>query len=90
MGLSILTCLGHFIIYRMIKTFKQHIVPFIITTRKVFTVCISLIFYHHKTHPGQIIGILIVLAVVVYEFLNELIVSTNKSKKEKYGQVATT
>jgi uncharacterized membrane protein len=54
----------------MIKSFKQHIVPFIITTRKVFTVCISLIFYNHKTHLGQIIGILIVLGVVVYEFAN--------------------
>jgi uncharacterized membrane protein len=65
-----LSCVGHFIIYRMIKSFKQHIVPFIITTRKVFTVCISLIFYNHKTHLGQIIGILIVLGVVVYEFAN--------------------
>lgn len=69
-GLSFLGCAGHFIIYRMINAFKQHIVPFIITTRKVFTVCISLIFYNHKTNAGQIIGILAVLGVVIYEFFS--------------------
>jgi uncharacterized membrane protein len=73
-GLSLLSCLGHFIIYRMIKSFKQHIVPFVITTRKVFTVCISLVFYRHKTHMGQILGIMIVLGVVIYEFYSELVV----------------
>ena len=59
----------------MIKSFKQHIVPFVITTRKVFTVCISLVFYKHKTHMGQMIRIMIVLGVVIYEFYSELVVS---------------
>lgn len=80
-SLSILVCCGHFIIYRMIKTFKQHIVPFVITTRKVFTVCISLVFYDHKTHAGQLIGIGIVLIVVVIEFISELKDESVRNKK---------
>lgn len=65
----------------MIKTFKQHIVPFVITTRKVFTVCISLVFYNHKTHIGQLIGIGIVLIVVVVEFISELKDESVRHKK---------
>jgi drug/metabolite transporter (DMT)-like permease len=46
-GMSILSCAGQFFVYRMIKQFKQHIVPFIITTRKIFTIVLSIIFYKH-------------------------------------------
>ena len=74
-GLSLLSCLIHLIIYRMIKSFKQPFVLFVITTRKFFAICISLVFYRHKTHSGQIIRIMIVLGVVIYEFYSELVVS---------------
>lgn len=55
--------------------------PFVITTRKVFTVCISLVFYNHKTHIGQLIGIGIVLIVVVVEFISELKDESVRHKK---------
>lgn len=57
--------------------------PFVITTRKVFTVCISLVFYNHKTHIGQLIGIAIVLIVVVVEFISEL---KDESVRHKKGE----
>ena len=59
-------------VYRMIKQFKQHIVPFVITTRKIFTVVISIVFYNHPTTMMQIIAIVIVFASASYEYLSEI------------------
>ena len=44
---GILGTFGQMFVYRMIKQFKQHFVPFVITTRKIFTVGLSVIYYHH-------------------------------------------
>ena len=66
---SLLSIGGQFFVYRMIKHFKQHILPFVISTRKIFTVLLSIIFYGHKTFWVQIVGILIVLGTVVAEFV---------------------
>ena len=65
-ALGLLNCFGQFFVYRMIKEFKQHIVPFVITTRKIFTVAISILFYNHPTSFGQICGVLLVFSVVIY------------------------
>lgn len=72
LALSVLSALGQFVVYTMIKLFKQHIVPFVITTRKILTVVISIIFYHHKTSAVQLAGMIIVIAAVVYEFISEI------------------
>jgi len=45
--MSVLTFFGQIIVYRLIKEFKQHIVPFVVTTRKVITVVFSLVYFHH-------------------------------------------
>jgi hypothetical protein len=47
LGMGILSTLGQMFVYRMIKQFKQHFVPFVITTRKIMTVGLSIIYYHH-------------------------------------------
>lgn len=70
--LSILTSIGQVFVYRMIKQFKQHIVPFVITTRKIFTVVISIIFYNHPTTFMQIVAIIIVFGSASYEYLSEI------------------
>jgi len=70
--LSILTSIGQVFVYRMIKQFKQHIVPFVITTRKIFTVVISIIFYNHPTTTMQILSIFIVFGSASYEYLSEI------------------
>lgn len=71
-GLSIFSCLGQFFVYRMIKQFKQHIVPFVITTRKILTIFISILYYNHQTTAIQIIGVVVVFLTVIYEFASEL------------------
>lgn len=72
LGMSLLSCLGQFFVYRMIKQFKQHIVPFVITTRKIFTIFISIFYYSHETTSIQLVGVLIVFMTVIYEFASEL------------------
>jgi len=57
---------GQFFVYRMIKQFKQHIVPFVITVRKILTIFISVMFFKHETAPAQLIGVFIVLAAVTF------------------------
>ena len=63
---------GQFFVYRMIKQFKQHFVPFTISSRKILTVVISIIFYHHETNWQQVVGVLIVLSAVAFDFLTEI------------------
>jgi UDP-galactose transporter B1 len=70
--LSCLTAVGQIFVYRLIKQFKQHIVPFVITTRKIFTVVISIVFYNHPTSWIQALAIVIVFASASYEYLSEI------------------
>jgi solute carrier family 35 (UDP-galactose transporter), member B1 len=70
--LAVLTAVGQMFVYQLIKQFKQHIVPFVITTRKIFTVVISIIFYNHVTTPLQILAIVLVFCSASYEYLSEL------------------
>ena len=45
--MGFLSTLGQIFVYRMIKQFKQHFVPFVITTRKIFTVGLSILWFGH-------------------------------------------
>lgn len=77
--LSILSTLGQIFVYRMIKQFKQHIVPFVITTRKIFTVVISILFYNHETTFLQIAAIILVFFTASFEYLSELYYSNRST-----------
>jgi UDP-galactose transporter B1 len=66
--LSIFSAIGQIFVYRMVKEFKQHIVPFVITTRKIFTVVISIFVYKHETSGMQVVGIAIVFISAIYEY----------------------
>lgn len=60
--------MGQIVVYWMINHFRQHVVPFIITTRKILTVVLSIIFFKHTVTVWQMLGIVIVLATVFYDF----------------------
>lgn len=68
--MGVLSAIGQLFIYRLVKIFKQHIVPFIITTRKIFTVALSIIYFEHKIAFVQLIGLFIVFGVSIYEFIS--------------------
>lgn len=56
--------------------------PFIVTTRKILTVGLSIVYFRHETNAGQVLSILVVLAVTMYEFLGNV----GNSKEGKEGQ----
>jgi UDP-galactose transporter B1 len=68
--MGVLSAFGQLFIYRLVKIFKQHIVPFIITTRKIFTVGLSIIYFEHKIALVQLLGLFIVFGVSIYEFIS--------------------
>lgn len=70
--MGVLSTLGQMFVYRMIKQFKQHFVPFVITTRKIFTVALSIFFYSHPTNFWQILGLVLIFGIVSFEFVTEL------------------
>ena len=72
LGMSLCGFVGQIFIYKMIRNFKQHIVPFVITTRKIITVGISIIYFEHNVSPQQIIGIALVFGSVAFEFFSEI------------------
>lgn len=80
--LSCLTTLGQIFVYRMIKQFKQHIVPFVITTRKIFTVVISIILYGHNTTFFQVLAIILIFGTTSYEYLSEIYYAKTSGTKE--------
>ena len=45
--IAVLAAVGQMFIYRIVRQFRQHMVPFIITTRKIFTVALSIVYYGH-------------------------------------------
>jgi len=65
-SMGVLSAVGQMFVYRMIKQFKQHFVPFVITTRKIFTVGLSIFYYHHETNIFQITGLVLVFGIVTY------------------------
>jgi len=81
LSMSILAFIGHIFIYNMIKEFKQHIVPFVITTRKIISVGISMIYFRHASSLLQVVGILLVFGATLAEFLTEIMNSGEKLEK---------
>lgn len=70
--MSVAAFVGQVFIYRLIKEFKQHLVPFVVTTRKIITVGLSLVYFHHETNLGQVGAIVCVFLATVYEFLDSI------------------
>jgi hypothetical protein len=56
----------------MITNFKQHIYPLISTTRKIFTILISIFLFGHSTNFAQKLSIVIVFASMGYELYDEI------------------
>jgi drug/metabolite transporter (DMT)-like permease len=75
LSMASLAFIGHIFIYKMIKDFRQHIVPFVITARKIISVGISMFYFHHSSSFMQIVGILIVFSTTLHEFFSEIIKS---------------
>lgn len=67
LGAGCLQVLGQVSIYFVIANFKQHIFPLISTTRKVFTVLLSIFIYNHSINLWQWFSIVFVFGGLGYE-----------------------
>jgi small basic protein len=47
-------------------------VPFVVTTRKIATVALSIVYFGHQTSVGQVLAIIVVFMVTVYEFVDSI------------------
>lgn len=64
-------------VYYLIQKFRQHIVPFIVTTRKIFSVVISILWFNHKIGPMQWMGIGTVFLAAIFDFMWEKYCTTH-------------
>jgi len=64
---SLLNAFGQLVIYRMIKSFRQHIPAFIIAIRKCFTVIVNIVYFGHQVNYLQGIGMSLVFIAVIME-----------------------
>ena len=58
-------------VYYMIQKFKQHVAPFVLTIRKIFSVVISVFWFSHPIHPAQWLGVTVVFSAAIFDFLSE-------------------
>lgn len=70
--ISVLQVVGQISTYYIVFKFKQHIFPLISTTRKMFTVLLSIVIFGHALSGWQWITILIIFAGITYELSEEL------------------
>lgn len=89
-SMGVLSTVGQMFVYRMIKQFKQHFAPFVITTRKIFTVGLSIIYYRHETNFFQLLGLALVFCIVTYEFFAELIEERERDRLQQEELIRNT
>lgn len=68
---AFMSSLTQLFVYYLIQKFRQHIVPFVITIRKILSVVISILWFHHSIGPVQWVGIVIVFMAAVFDFVYE-------------------
>ena len=66
--------------YRMIKQFKQHIVPFVMASRKIINILLSVFIIGHDYAAIQFVGVFIIFASIMYEFWMEISITKTKKK----------
>lgn len=69
--MSVTTTVVQMFVYYLIQKFRQHIVPFVITIRKIFSVVISILWFSHPISAVQTIGIVIVFIAAIFDFVYE-------------------
>lgn len=82
--------IGQIAIYFIVANFKQHIFPLISTTRKVFTVLLSIAVFGHHVNLWQWASIVLVFGGLAYELKEELNAKREKAKEHGDSSEQTT
>lgn len=68
-GISVMNLFGQMFVYYIITKFKQHIAPFVITIRKIFSVIISIFWFSHFIDGMQWLGVAVVFGAALFDFI---------------------
>ena len=77
---SILSSAGELIVYWLIRIFQGGVVPFVVSTRKMNSVLLSLVIFSHRLGLLQIIAVILAYAVTMIDFLKDI---TAREEREK-------
>lgn len=72
LAIGSLQVLGQVSVYYVISNFKQHIYPLISTTRKIFTILVSIIAFNHSLNTDQWFALVVVFLSMAYELYDEV------------------
>ncbi len=84
--IGLLQVLGQISIYFIVLNFKQHIFPLVSTTRKVFTVLLSIFIFNHKMNGYQWLALILVFGGMGYELIDELFSDLFGKKKANLAE----
>lgn len=71
-AIGLFQILGQISVYYVVSNFKQHIYPLISTTRKIFTVLLSIFSFHHTINNYQWVALVILFMAMGYELVDEV------------------
>jgi UDP-galactose transporter B1 len=70
-GIAFLNFFVQMFVYYLIQKFKQHVAPFAITIRRIFSVVISIFWFDHQINLWQWMGVGVVFMAAVCDFILE-------------------
>lgn len=71
LGISCMNFFVQMFVYYIIQKFKQHVAPFVITIRKIFSVVISIFWFSHAIDAMQWFGVAVVFSAAIFDFISE-------------------
>lgn len=79
-----MACVGQLFVYYLIFNFKQHVAPFVLTSRKILSGVISIIVFNHPISTFQCVGVgLMVLGICLEVTLSKVLSRVREWKKYK-------
>jgi hypothetical protein len=82
---GILDMFGYIFIFRIIVCHKQHVLAFLVTTRKLLTSIFNILVFKHRILPGQVLA----LGIVMVAILMELYIKY-RSNQQKFKSITDT
>lgn len=79
---SILSSTGELIVYWLIRIFQGGVVPFVVSTRKMNSVLLSLVIFSHRLGLLQIIAVILAYAVTMIDFLKDITAREEREKED--------
>ena len=81
LAFTILSSTGELVIYWLIRIFQGGVVPFVVSTRKMNSVLLSLVVFSHRFSLMQIVAVILAYAVTMIDFLNDITAQKEEEKE---------